>query len=288
MAVQEIKYIMNENKYNFSYKGFQCVAKHEKGDKKPFVGFMPSAFIIKKGDLVRSQAFIKNRCFESLDVCKAFVEWQIKKFIDNNLVFNEEEFAEEYYLEINSLMPEEERKKAFDFYKHTHEKLNAQLLKLESSSNKEDFSSALTYVRDRLIKYRNGIAIQNDDFDLSDKDGSENYLTYISSKKETELQYQMQKIDYIFKKKFGKSVWDEYRNRKEYKTDGKTKNEISKDKAEKILKNGKEVMSRVFGIIAFIWFIVMLPSQSDFESIVIGWVVIGVIYLIFKGSIHFK
>jgi hypothetical protein len=56
--------------------------------------------------------------------------------------------------------------------------------------------------------------------------------------------------------------------------------------AEKIWKWGKESISVIFGILAILWFVVMLPAQPDFEGIVIGWVIIGGIYLVFRSFIN--
>lgn|GEM_PF-5586997 len=54
--------------------------------------------------------------------------------------------------------------------------------------------------------------------------------------------------------------------------------------AKKIVEHGKNFLNIVFGVIALLWFIVMLPAQPDFAAIVIGWLIIGVIYLGFKIS----
>ena len=56
----------------------------------------------------------------------------------------------------------------------------------------------------------------------------------------------------------------------------------SKQKVEKIVKHGKDILRIIFGSVALLWFVVMLSSQQDFTGIVIGWVVIGVIYLVFR------
>lgn len=58
----------------------------------------------------------------------------------------------------------------------------------------------------------------------------------------------------------------------------------SKQKAEKIVRHGKDVLSIIFGAIALLWFVVMLPAQQDFAGIVVGWAIIGVIYLVFRLS----
>ena len=55
-------------------------------------------------------------------------------------------------------------------------------------------------------------------------------------------------------------------------------------KTDRILKHSKEVVSIFFGIIALLWLVVMLPAQADFQGIVVGWAIIGGIYLIFRIS----
>ena len=63
-----------------------------------------------------------------------------------------------------------------------------------------------------------------------------------------------------------------------------TNEEIEKAEhsAVKFSKNTKWVVSVIFGVLALLWLVVMLPAQSDFLEIIIGWVVIGVIYLIIR------
>lgn len=58
--------------------------------------------------------------------------------------------------------------------------------------------------------------------------------------------------------------------------------EKEQQKAEKFLGHSKDIVSIIFGVIALVWFIIMLPAQADFQGIVVGWVIIGAIYLIFK------
>lgn len=43
-----------------------------------------------------------------------------------------------------------------------------------------------------------------------------------------------------------------------------------------------ELIKIIFYAVAFIWFIVMLPTQLDFIAIIIGWLVIAVVYWIFR------
>ncbi|TSD06299.1 MAG: hypothetical protein Greene07147_158 [Parcubacteria group bacterium Greene0714_7] len=59
-------------------------------------------------------------------------------------------------------------------------------------------------------------------------------------------------------------------------------NEKVAKQAETIKEHGKNILSLIFGGIALLWFVVMLPAQLDFAGIVVGWVIIGVIYLAFK------
>jgi hypothetical protein len=59
-------------------------------------------------------------------------------------------------------------------------------------------------------------------------------------------------------------------------------NEKSQERASKAAHYGKDVVSITFGVIALLWFLVMLPAQADFYGIVIGWAIIGLIYLVVK------
>jgi len=61
----------------------------------------------------------------------------------------------------------------------------------------------------------------------------------------------------------------------------KEKNEkrISQDK---VVATSKSIIIYVFGGAALLWFIVMLPAQWDFQGIVLGWAVIGGVYVLFK------
>lgn len=60
------------------------------------------------------------------------------------------------------------------------------------------------------------------------------------------------------------------------------RNEKAGKQAEKITEHGKNFFVLIFGGAALLWFIVMLPTQSDFVGIVVGWVIIGAIYSAFK------
>jgi len=54
--------------------------------------------------------------------------------------------------------------------------------------------------------------------------------------------------------------------------------ESSRQTADRFLEHSKIV----FGTIGLLYFIVMLSAQSDFNDIIIGWAIIGGIYLIFR------
>ena len=54
-------------------------------------------------------------------------------------------------------------------------------------------------------------------------------------------------------------------------------------KIDKVFTTGKGVVFVVFGTIALLLFVIMLVSQSDFKEIVIGWAIIGGIYLFFRA-----
>ncbi len=54
--------------------------------------------------------------------------------------------------------------------------------------------------------------------------------------------------------------------------------------AEKISHYGKPIAAWFFGGIALLYFVVMLYAQPDFGAIVIGWLVIGLIYLLFRAK----
>ena len=53
-------------------------------------------------------------------------------------------------------------------------------------------------------------------------------------------------------------------------------------KIGKVFSLSKTIVSTIFGVIALLWLVIMLPAQPDFGAIVIGWVIIGGMYLLFK------
>lgn len=59
-------------------------------------------------------------------------------------------------------------------------------------------------------------------------------------------------------------------------------NKKTTERGEKITRHGKNILSFIFGGIALLWFIIMLPAQPDFFGIVVGWIIIGFIYSVFK------
>jgi hypothetical protein len=63
---------------------------------------------------------------------------------------------------------------------------------------------------------------------------------------------------------------------------GAVRNEKAVQQAEKFTEHGKNFLGFIFGGVALLWFIVALPSQSDFAGIVVGWAIIGAVYLAFK------
>lgn len=60
------------------------------------------------------------------------------------------------------------------------------------------------------------------------------------------------------------------------------RNEKEAEQVKKIIEPAKNVFGFVAGGAALLWFIVMLPLQPDFNAFIVGWAVIGFIYLFFK------
>ena len=68
------------------------------------------------------------------------------------------------------------------------------------------------------------------------------------------------------------------------------KQELHKEKAleqsEKVTKYGKNILDFVLGGAAFLWLIIMLPTQPDFIAILIGWAIIAGVYFVFRIASH--